>query len=174
MKNLKFISVMPRSKSVWLAAGALMPLVFTSGCATPLTPNVLHDRSPQIRSYPNLTRDEALRRALNQQKAVLAKLEPVVDPYFGKREMGPTCNVANLPAVKTKLTSPNFSIELQLFASENFVFGLCDPKLDIHKSRLTWFYCETTHTLYDAREFRSASEEWFSNPGPSCETSVRP
>jgi len=93
-------------------------------------------------------------------------LHPGPDPYYGKRPESPTCG--------EKIFSENSAgpgqplAVIRLYATEGFVYGSCNPKLDVLKSQITWLYCPASKNFYEVKYFYPASRGWVDAPLAQC------
>jgi len=144
-----------RSASVILASFSVL-----LGCASTSEIETLNN-DIGVTSIPVRSSSEAAAIVETKISSLMSMVNPESDPYFGKKEPGPTCTNSLRPSRSDVLEKDgSFSTTIHLFATESKIYGSCDPKLDTQKNQITWLFCEARKTLFETKYFYSAKADW--------------
>jgi hypothetical protein len=113
--------------------------------------------------------ENAARATLSERARILEDMiSPPPDPYYGARNLGPTCDKKNRPAPEDLSIGGAFGHIAHAYATSAHVIGVCDPGFDVLKAQIVWLYCPKSKILRETKVFYPASEPWRTAADAKC------
>ena len=125
-------------------------------------------------SFLNITRQDdteseaAKQRMVQKQNQLKLLTEPIKAPYSGKLTKEISCASRNRLDGIIQESEKAILLTLGAYASEKFVFGLCEESQEKWKTQYLFLYCKNTRTLYEIKYFYNKSHEWELKPLAEC------
>ena len=122
----------------------------------------------QFELFPGVDSAEARRRIAGKREALRNLYQKRVEPYYGVVDGGEYCDLAQLPPERFADDKGMTRLVLHLWATENLVYGVCEPQEIRYKSQLLLLYCEAERTYAEVRAFYPRAGEWRIEPIGRC------